>query len=77
MVLTFAVLHDDSQVARSHETLFVADDIGMVQVFEQVCLHHAALQLPVSKALENHFLCHILLVLLNVVHDIRRSYSHD
>ena len=72
--LTFAVLHDDGQVVCCHETLFVADDIGMVQIFEQVCLHHAALQLSISKAFENHFLCHILLVFLDMVYDVRGSY---
>ena len=71
--LTLAVAHDDDEGVVAEETLFISDNVGMVQVLQQTCFHHAASLLFIAQALENDFLRHILFILTRVIDEPGRT----
>jgi len=72
-ITDLAVAHDDDEGVVAEETLFISDNVGMVQVLQQTCFHHAASLLFIAQTLENDFLRHILFILTRVIDEPGRT----
>ena len=70
--LTFAVLHDDYKIVSGEEALLIRHNVGMLQIFQQASLHHAALLFLLTKARQDDLLGDVL-DLFSLVQDEPRT----